>query len=229
MRLSNTDKKKPRDELCIEDLVRDLAEGDLTVDEYIKTRVAPGVEWYRTHGDQARSRYLWMRGIAVIGGAIVPVLVNVNSPSNVLSTWVTTILSLVVVIFVSLEGVLHYREQWKNYRSTSSALEHEFFSLKTNSRPYDRCRDKQTEFKTFVQRVETYIGHEVASTLSIMTLLREEEKLMPGKVTEEKVTAEKHVAEKAPEEKLIAEQVSAEKVTAEKAPEDEATDESSKS
>jgi hypothetical protein len=47
-----------------------------------------------------------MRGITVVGGALVPVLININglpSPYSEFLTTATTVISLTVVLFVSLE------------------------------------------------------------------------------------------------------------------------------
>jgi hypothetical protein len=141
----------------------------MTPHEYIKHRVANGIGWYRISGDKARKRFLWMRSIAVIGGAAVPVLVNLSFHYQ---AFVTTAISLVVVVFVSLEGVWHFRDQWRNYRSTSSAIEHEFFAYETEALPYSKFMDndagKKAAFAEFVQRVENFVGHEVESTLSVM-------------------------------------------------------------
>lgn len=69
-----------------------------------------------------------MRAFSVIGGGIVPVLINVQPNWKVVGIDViqltVTVISLLVVVFVSLESVFHYREQWKNYRSTEQSLGH---------------------------------------------------------------------------------------------------------
>ena len=44
-----------------------------------------------------------------------------------------TVISLLVVIIVSLESVLHYREQWKNIRFTEQLLGHELDDFQTRS------------------------------------------------------------------------------------------------
>lgn len=157
-------------------VVENFAARHLDPEEYIKCRVSNGIGWYRDEADSARSRYLVMRIVAVLFAAFVPVVLNLSTGWPY-QNYVVTVLSLVVVIAVSLEGVLHYKERWRTYRSTSSALEHEFFAYQTGAPPYDKHQDatgRHTSFDKFVRRVETLIAHEVESTLSVMTPTNEQ-------------------------------------------------------
>lgn len=104
-----------------------------------------------------------MRVIAVVGAALVPVFMNAW-PSHMMFT---TGISILVVLAVSLEGVLHYKEQWRNYSATGSALEHEFYAMKTRTPPYDTVIPEQT-FGLFAQRVEQTINQEVSTTLNVV-------------------------------------------------------------
>ncbi len=141
--------------------------------EYIKARVAPGVLWYQEQGDRAEHRYLGMQVTAVVLGAIVPVLINVSLP--VINTNnLTTLLSLVVVVVVALEGVLHYRERYRNYRTAAYALEQECFNCFLRAPPYHQCKDNEL-CSQFVKNAEGYIGQEVASTLKTMTVAPNQE------------------------------------------------------
>jgi hypothetical protein len=106
-----------------------------------------------------------MRTLTVIGGAMVPVLINIKFPYVDIAT---TLLSLLVVILVSLESVFHFREQWKNYRSTEQSLAKEYFNFSTGEGPY-RNQDEKESFLNFVDRVENAIAAENASTLNVMT------------------------------------------------------------
>ncbi len=157
-------------------IVESYAARRLDPEEYIKCRVSNGIGWYRDEADSARFRYLVMRSVAVLFAAFVPVVVNLST-NWPYQNYVVTALSLVVVVAVSLEGVLHYKDRWRNYRSTSSALEHEFFAYQAGAPPYDKHQDasgRHTAFDKFVRRVETLIAHEVESTLSVMTPTNEQ-------------------------------------------------------
>jgi hypothetical protein len=87
-------------------------------------------------------------------------------------TLIVTVISLMVVVFVSLESVLHYREQWKNYRSTEQSLGHETLRYRNRIAPYAGL-DDTAAFKYFVQRIEDAIAVENAATLSVMTMASE--------------------------------------------------------
>ena len=61
-----------------------------------------------------------MKAFSVVGGSLVPVLVNMDfhytlSGNANNSTIHHDCTESYIVIFVSLESVYHYREQWKNY------------------------------------------------------------------------------------------------------------------
>jgi len=143
--------------------VNKLAALTLSPTDYMQMRVAAGIDWYKAAALTAKAKYLIMRVIAVVGAALVPVFLNAF-PTHQL---ITTGISILVVLSVSLEGILHYKEQWRNYSATSSALEHEFYALKTTTPPYDTVIPEQT-FKLFAQRVEETINQEVSTTLNVV-------------------------------------------------------------
>jgi hypothetical protein len=141
--------------------VNNLAAMTVTQADYVQLRVAAGIDWYRAAAVTTRAKYLIMRVIAVVGAALVPVFLNAF-PTHAL---ITTGISILVVLAVSLEGVLHYKEQWRNYSATSSALEHEFYAMKIGTPPYDTVIPEQM-FNLFAQRVEDTINQEVSTTLN---------------------------------------------------------------
>lgn len=138
-----------------------------TADEYIKNRVRQYQDWYNGKAITAKKRYLQMRTIAVVGGAIVPALVNLPS---VYFRLVATALSLLVVVTISLESVHHYREQWKNYRSTEQFLHHEVVFFRSGTAAY---QGQSEPFRLLVERCESAIAAENTSTLNTMTLAGE--------------------------------------------------------
>jgi Protein of unknown function (DUF4231) len=141
------------------------AYGALTAAEYITERLNPIRAWYDKEASKAKSKYLWMRTVTVVGGAVVPVLINLDWPYMKV---LTTGISLLVVILLSLESVLHFREQWKSYRSTEQTLEQEYYNFAAAEGAY-RGMDAAKAFLEFVDRVESAIAAENASTLNVMT------------------------------------------------------------
>lgn len=140
-------------------------------EEYIDERLNQFREWYDKKAITAKRNYQWMRAITVVGGAIVPVLVNLPYDDGVIRN-LTTVVSLIVVVLISLESVFHFREQWKNYRSTEQLLAKEYFNFVTGEGPYRNQNEKEA-FLSFVDRIENAIASENASTLNVMTTLSE--------------------------------------------------------
>jgi hypothetical protein len=141
--------------------------GSITPEEYIDERLNHFREWYDKEASKAKRLYQWMKATAVIGGAIVPVLINL--PYQYVDL-IATVISLIVVILVSLENVFHYRERWKNYRATGQLLSKEYFNFVSADGPYHDLEQKEA-FLHFVDRVEGTIESENVSTLNIMTTL----------------------------------------------------------
>ncbi|HEX6684594.1 MAG TPA: DUF4231 domain-containing protein [Candidatus Limnocylindrales bacterium] len=139
--------------------------GPISQELYIAERLSPFQDWYDTQSKKAKSMHLWMRTVAVVGGVLVPVLIN---SSWQFSKLVTTVVSLIVAVAISLESVYHYREQWKNYRSTEQLLGHERMYFQTKTGVYSGL-DENEAFKVFVERVEDLIATENAATLNVMT------------------------------------------------------------
>jgi hypothetical protein len=147
-----------------------------TPENYIEKRVKQYQSWYDDKAVKTKALYLRMRAASVVGGALVPVLVNVQNdwaPFNIdIIRLVVTIISLIVVIIVSLESVFHYREQWKNYRSTEQLLGHETVFFLSRVGKYEKLENEKA-FRLFVQRVEEAIASENSATLNIMTMASE--------------------------------------------------------
>ncbi|MEV8627659.1 DUF4231 domain-containing protein [Streptomyces sp. NPDC051079] len=140
--------------------------GEMTPQGYVETRLAQYQEWYDRKATKMKAMHLRMRTVSVVGGALVPVLVNLDLGFARITA---TVLSLVVVASVSLESVYRYREQWKNYRSTEQLLGHERVYFAARVGPYHRLSERDA-FTTLVARVEKAIAGENSATLNVMTL-----------------------------------------------------------
>jgi hypothetical protein len=140
--------------------------GPLTARRYIETRLDQYQGWYDSKAEKTKAMHLRMRTLAVVGGALVPVLVNLDLPAAKVGA---TVLSLVVVVSVSLESVFRYREQWKNYRSTEQLLGHERVYFEAKIGPYAGLSDSES-LSVLVARVERAIASENSATLNVMTL-----------------------------------------------------------
>lgn len=140
--------------------------GEMTPGTYLEERLGQYQEWYDHKATKMKAMHLRMRTVSVVGGALVPVLVNLDLGFARITA---TVISLVVVASVSLESVYRYREQWKNYRSTEQLLGHERVYFAARVGPYHRLSDRDA-FTTLVARVERAIAGENSATLNVMTL-----------------------------------------------------------
>jgi hypothetical protein len=154
----------------------------LTSDRYLAERLAQYQAWYDRKAVRMKLLYLRMRAFTVVGGGLVPVLANIGAgwlPGGIpVVRILLTAVSLLVVVFVSLESVFHYREQWKNYRATEQLLGHERFRFLARVGPYRELAE-QAAFLLLVERVEDAIAAENAATLSVMTLAAETSDELP--------------------------------------------------
>lgn len=145
-------------------------------EQYIAERLEQYQGWYDKKAVAMKSKYLRMKSLSVVGGALVPVLVNVPNHASIAGVSVVqvavTVISLGVVISLSLESVFHYREQWKNYRSTEQLLGHEKFFFRTRVGRYRGISDEEA-FRIMVERVEDAVAAENAATLNTMTTASE--------------------------------------------------------
>ena len=139
---------------------------EMSQKEYMIERLNDQLKYYDKVANRSKKRYLQSRTISVVAGALVPVLVNLTFPYSQI---ITTILSVIVVLIVSLEGVWHFREQWVNARSTSEALRKEYFVYSTGEGVYKNFKDPKNAFILFVERIEALIEAENNSTLQAMT------------------------------------------------------------
>lgn len=145
--------------------------GAIGPEAYIAERMFQYRKWYDNKAVQAKFRFQTMRAVAVVGAAVVPVLVNITFPYQ---TVLTTLLSLTVVIVVSLEGVFHFGDQWKNYRSTEQFISQEYFYFSTGDGPYKGMKPEgmkaEDAFLKLVERIEAAIAAENSSTLNVLTI-----------------------------------------------------------
>ena len=135
-------------------------------EDYIRERMFQYRKWYDGKAVKMKFRFQSMRTVAVVGAAVVPVLVNLSFPFK---NELTTIVSLIVVVVVSLESVFHFGDQWKNYRSTEQFVSQEYFYFTTGDGPYKTLTPEQA-FMKLVERVEGAIAAENSSTLNVLTI-----------------------------------------------------------
>lgn len=140
----------------------------MQADEYVEQRIMQFIGWYDKKAVYAKSAYLRLRTASVVGALLVPIAANLNfADYNTYKTIVITVLSLSVSISVALDGVYHFGDQWKNYRSTEQFLSRERFLFQTGEGPY-RGMAADDAFLLFVERCEGQIASENSATLNVI-------------------------------------------------------------
>ena len=135
-----------------------------TPKEYLDTRVDFKTEAYRAKGERYRWSYLIMASASAIAAATVPVLINLKEVPPVFPT----VLSLLVTILVGLEGIIHFREHWKNYDLIKSFLRQEACLFQAHAGAY-RGKTDDEAFRLLVEHVEEAIAKERAQTIQMRT------------------------------------------------------------
>jgi hypothetical protein len=79
-----------------------------------------------------------------------------------------SLLGLVVALLIALEGVLHYRDQWKNYRSTEQYIRGQKYLFQNRAGDYS-VEPLEVAFKAFVVNIEYAIKEENEVTLSVLS------------------------------------------------------------
>ena len=149
-------------------------EPDPRVKDYLSQRVDQYINWYDKKAVTSKKNYLFARITTAICAIIVP-FINNTSLSIIFSDFEidisrisVTIISLLVAILIALEGVLHYREQWQNYRSTEQFTHTQRLLFQNRIGDYAKL-DNKSAFEEFVVRVEGAISEENAVTLNVLT------------------------------------------------------------
>ena len=141
----------------------------MSAEEYIKQRIEQQQKWYDEKAVKAKSAYLKIRTVAVVGAVLVPVAANVDITGYMAyRTALTTIISLMVRIVVALDSVYHFGDQWKNYRSTEQYLSKEKFLFQTGEGAY-KDADPEKAFILLAERCEEQIQAENSATLNVIS------------------------------------------------------------
>lgn len=133
-------------------------------EEYLRTRVDYKTEAYRAKGERYRWGYIVMACTSAVAAATVPVLINIEGLPSIYPT----LLSLLVTILVGLEGILHFREHWKNYDLMKSFLRQEACLFQAGGGAY-RGKSPGEAFVLLVERVEEEIAKERLQTIQMRT------------------------------------------------------------
>jgi len=122
-------------------------------EEYLLSRVEQLTGAYRTKANVYRWCYLTLATTSAIAAATVPLLICLKE----VPTIYPIMLSLIVNVLIAIEGIFHWREQWKSYDRMKSFLHQESCLFQSGSGAY-RAKSLPDAFMLFVERVEEEIA-----------------------------------------------------------------------
>ncbi len=148
----------------------------LNPEKYIVERLDQYRNWYDAKAVKMKKYYLRGRIWSACSAIIVPIIINIPVPQiNISDTIIldfskiiATIFSTFVALLIALEGVLHYREQWKNYRTTEQYLTAQKNLFLNKVGQYSNLSDDDS-FRLLVSNIEAAITEENAITLNVLT------------------------------------------------------------
>lgn len=161
----------------------DAAAGDplrLAIDEltdlpargatYLRDRWLDQLEWFERKAAANQRRYRQYRSVAIIGGVLLPVLVNLaTTRSDDVFDTVAIVVSIAVGLAAGLESFLRPDERWLRYRQTAEQMRAEWWLFVNLAGPdYGRYDSTGAAFTHFVERTETMIGEDVAGFVAIV-------------------------------------------------------------
>ena len=145
-----------------------------TAEQYLENRVDQYRSWYDNKAVSLKKKYQRTQVMAAAGAILIPVINNINFTLPIGTTEIdvgktsVTIIGVIVALSIAFEGVYHYREQWKNYRSTEQYLETQKQLFIHSIGDYSKL-DNKDAFRLLVNRIEGAIAEENAVTLNILT------------------------------------------------------------
>jgi hypothetical protein len=148
---------------------------DLTsrIDDYLNNRLEQYRSWYDRKAVKMKNNYIRSRMIAAVGAVIIPILSNTSFTltfeGNIIDVpkIAVTLIGLLVAILLAVEGILHHKELWQNYRATEQFLQAQSYLFRNRVDDYAGLGDEEA-FKHLVSRVERAIKEENEVTLNVL-------------------------------------------------------------
>ncbi|WP_406656353.1 DUF4231 domain-containing protein [Methanolobus sp. ZRKC2] len=155
-------------------MVNHVADARDTTEHYLENRLEQYRSWYDSKAVKMKKKYQQTQVMAAVGAVLVPVINNISiivpieNWSVDIAKFSVTVIGILVALAIAFEGVFHYREQWKNYRSTEQYLETQKQLFIHGIGDYSEL-DRESAFRLLVNRIEGAIAEENAVTLNVLT------------------------------------------------------------
>ena len=161
---------------------------DQKLNEYINARWLKYVEWWDSRASKAKWKYFALRSAVVIGGALIPALVGLRELAQFADVaWMfavaSIVVSLVVAICASLEGLFGWGDIWREKRMAAELIKSEGFSFLQLAGGYAQFKTHQEAYKLFAQSVEDMIRHEIKDYIVAVSPKPETTSGSPGRTS----------------------------------------------
>jgi hypothetical protein len=136
--------------------------------DYIADKVERQLAWYDKKARRNKRAYTATQVLTLLFAATVPVATTLSQhfpPIWMLATG----LALAAGLLGSFERVLHFRDQWQNYRLTEMYIAREVALYREGAGPYRQLKPQEARLQ-LVERVEEAIAAEGSATLTTLTV-----------------------------------------------------------
>ena len=117
-------------------------------------RLEDQLSWYDTKSMENQKWYKRLKVVEIIVAAIIPFAAGFDG-LNIL----TGILGILIVIFIGIQSLNQYHDNWISYRSTAEHLKHEKYLWLSKAGPYKDAKNPEV---MLAERVESLISKEHA-------------------------------------------------------------------
>lgn len=137
---------------------------------YLCDRWLDQLEWFERKSAANQKQHKRFRSVAIAGGVLLPVLVNLAATrSDDVYEITAIVISVIVGLATALEAFLRPGERWLQYRQTAERMRGEWWLFVSLAGPvYGKYSSVAAAFTNFVERTETIIGEDVAGFVAIV-------------------------------------------------------------
>lgn len=123
-------------------------------------RLEDQLAWYGTKSRENQKWYKLLKVAEIIAAAIIPFVAGFEGLGII-----TGILGVLIVVFIGIQSLNQYHDNWISYRSTAEKLKHEKYLWLSKAGPY---KDANNPDVTLAERVESLVSKEHAKWEAMM-------------------------------------------------------------
>ncbi len=130
-------------------------------------RLEDQLSWYDTKSMENQKWYKRLKVAEIIAAAIIPFAAGFEGLGIL-----TGILGVLLVIFIGIQSLNQYHDNWISYRSTAEQLKHEKYLWLSKAGPYKDAKDPEV---VLAERVESLISREHAKWETTMEKIEKDQ------------------------------------------------------